>query len=238
MVSQEALTAACAEKATRYAKKFKLRRTASGLVRNMLSSMATRAALGFKLHTGWAAAVAVTGGPGKFEVLLRRRIELLPTDGSVPRFVYHQAAEVSLHKAEELVQRAEAAAQQTAHAAVQDVLEHLRELGVAVKAAGIPCGSKPLPKQLADVLRSHPMIHTAEGSLFQTAVVSACEACGLTVRSLREREVWPKAADVLGLREPALRRQVDALRESVGAPWGADQKAATAFALLAMASGR
>lgn len=200
--------------------------------------MAVRAALGFKLHTGWSALVAVAGTPGKFEVLLRRRIELLPPDESVPRFVYHQAAELPIVQAAELVRRAEAAAQQMARAAVKDVLDHFHSLGVTVKAAGISGGSKPVPKNLADVLRSHPMIHTAEGALFQQAIVSACEECGLAPLYARERDVWPNAASALGVKESSLRKQVDSLRKSVGAPWGTDQKTASAFALFTLGSDR
>ena len=33
------------------------------------------AAIGFRLHTGWAALVVAAGRPGKVEVLLRRRFE-------------------------------------------------------------------------------------------------------------------------------------------------------------------
>jgi len=84
------------------------------------------------------------------------------------------------------------------------------------------------------VLRSHPMIHAAEGSLFQRALASACQGCGLTVISVREREVWLNAASAWSLKEAELHEQVDGLRKSVGAPWGTDQKTATAFALLAL----
>jgi hypothetical protein len=196
--------------------------------------MAAIAALGFKLHTGWAAVVAVAGVAGKFEVLLRRRIELLPPGGSVPRFVYHRAAELPPSEAADLVHRAEAASQETALIAVKAVLEDLRPLVHVVKAVGVPCGSRSVPADLSAVLRSHPMIHTAEGALFQRAISSACRECGLAVVPVREREAWLKAASAWSLNEAELRKQVDGLRKSVGAPWGADQKAATAFALLAL----
>lgn len=199
-----------------------------------LPSMAPPAALGFKLHTGWAALVAVAGAPGRFEVLLRRRVELLPPGNSVPRFVYHKAAELPASQAAELVLRVQTASRETAHVAVKEVLDHLRSLDFVVKAAGIPCGSRPVPEDLAAVLRSHPMIHTAEGALFQQAIVSACEGYGLAAISVREREVWLNAATTWRLKEAELRNQVDAMRKSVGAPWGADQKTATAFALLAL----
>jgi len=199
--------------------------------------MAALVALGFKMHTGWAALVAVAGGPGRLEVLLRRRVELLPAGEFVTRFVYHQASELPAAQAAELVQRAEAASQGAARIAVTDVLVYLRSLDREVKAAGIPSGSRPVPRELSSVLKSHPLIHTAEGALFQKAVGSACRDCGLAVISIGEREAWVNAATKWGLKEAALRKQVDALRVSVGAPWGADQKTATAFALLALRPG-
>jgi hypothetical protein len=196
--------------------------------------MAAPAALGFRLHTGWAALVAIGGVPGRFQVLLRRRIELLPRGDSVPRFVYHKAAELPQSEAVELVSRAEAASEESALTAVKEVLDHLGSLAVAVKAGGIPCSSKPVPTDLSAVLRSHPMIHTAEGVLFQRAVTSACQVCGLAVISVREREVWRNASTSWSLQEEEMRQQIDGLRKSVGAPWGADQKTAAAFALLAL----
>jgi len=196
--------------------------------------MAAPAALGFRLHTGWAALVAIAGVPGKFQVLLRRRIELLPRGDSVPRFVYHKAAELPPSEAVELVSRAEVASEESARTAVKEVLEHLGSLAVTVKAVGIPCSSRPVPTDVSAVLRSHPMIHTAEGFLFQRAVRSACEVCGLAVISAREREVWRNASTSWSLKEEEMRQQIDGLRKSVGAPWGTDQKTATAFALLAL----
>jgi hypothetical protein len=200
--------------------------------------MATSATLGFRLHTGWATLVAVSGEPDRLEVLLRRRIELLPPGDVIPRFVYHAAAELRAPQAAELIQRAEAASQEAARAAVKDVLDHLRSLDCTVKAAGIASGSKPLPKDLFAVLHAHPMIHTAEGVLFQQAVAWACRRCGLDVVSAREREVWHAAATLWGVKEAGFRKQVDGLRKSVGAPWGTDQKTAAAFALLALQQGQ
>jgi hypothetical protein len=196
--------------------------------------MAASAALGFRLHTGWAALIAIAGVPGKFQVLLRRRVELLPGGDSVPRFVYHKAADLPPSQAAELIRRAEAASEESARTAVKEVLDRLRSLSFVVKAGGIACGLRPVPTELSAVLRSHPMIHTAEGVLFQRAVTSACQGHGLVVISVREREVWLNAAGSWNLKEQELRQQVDGLRKSVGAPWGTDQKTAMAFALLAL----
>ena len=196
--------------------------------------MTKAAALGFRLHTGWAALVVLAGAPGKLDVLLRRRIELLPAGDSIPRFIYHQAAELAPAQAAELVQRGEDASHETAHVAVEEVLKHLRALGVEVRAAGIPAGSRPVPQELAAVLRSHPLIHTAEGELFRGAITSACKSCSVPVITGREREVWGNVASAWGVKEAGFRKRIEGLRASVGAPWGSDQKTAAAFALLAL----
>jgi len=182
--------------------------------------------------------VALTGTPAKFEILLRRRIDLLPPDDAIPRFMYHHAAETSATQAALLIQQAEVAACDAARLEVNEAIDYLRALKITAKAAGIATGSKPVPTDLAAVLRSHPMIHTAESALFQRALASACEKCGLAVASAREREIWAQTAIACGSKEALLRRRVEDLRKSVGAPWGSDQKTATAYALLALASAR
>lgn len=198
--------------------------------------MATRAALGCKLHTGWAMLVALIGQPGEIQVLFRGRIELLPPDESVPRFVYHEAAELSLPQATALVTSAREASQKAARLAIKDVLRELDSRGAKAAVCGVLSGSTPVPDDLSRILRSHPLIHAAEGALFQQAIAAACESCGLAVTAAREREVWSRAAAAWGLPEPGLRKEVDALRTSVGTPWSADHKTAAAIALLALKS--
>jgi hypothetical protein len=196
--------------------------------------MTTRAALGFKLHTGWAMLVALAGQPGEIQVLFRRRIELLPLDESVPRFMYHEAAELSLPRATALVKRAREAAQKAARFAIKDILSELDSRGARADVCGVLSGSTLVPDDLPRILRSHPLIHAAEGALFQQVIVAACENCGLAVTAAREREVWSRAAAAWGLAESRLRKEVDTLRTSLGAPWSADHKTAAAIALLVL----
>jgi hypothetical protein len=196
--------------------------------------MATHAALGFKLHTGWAMLVALAGQPGEIRVLFRGRIELLPLDESVPRFVYHQAAEMPLARASALVKRAREASQKAALLAIKSVLRDLDSHGATAAACGVLSGSTAVPDDLPRILRSHPLIHAAEGALFQNAIVSAGESCGLAVTTVREREVWSRTAAAWGRTEAGLQKEMDGLRKSVGAPWSADHKAAAAMALLSL----
>jgi hypothetical protein len=198
--------------------------------------MTQRAALGFKLHTGWGVLVAVTGHPSEIQVLLRRRVELLPPNSSIPRFVYHVASEMPLTEATKLVKLGTKAAWEAARLAVKDAMEELSSRGVRVDVCGVLSGSTVVPNDLAAILRSHPLIHAAEGALFQNAIASACEGRELPVVLSRESEVWVRAAATWNIAEPTLRQSVDALRKSLGPPWSADHKSATAMALLALKS--
>lgn len=193
-----------------------------------------RAALGFRLHTGWAALVAAGRKPDQIEILLRRRVELLPADGSIPRFVYHTAAELDRAESAALVKRAAVAAQKTAHSALKPIVEMLRNLDVSLEAARIPAGSTKVPAQLEKILAAHPLIHAAEGALFRNAVAAACEGCGLAIVTVPERDVFTRAAEACKTDPPSFRQSLDGMRKIVGPPWSADEKTATAAALLAL----
>jgi hypothetical protein len=193
------------------------------------------ASVGFKLHTGWAACVAVARKGEGIEVLQRARIELLPDDNSVPRFVYHEAAELDAASAAETVRRAERTSRKLADAALAKLIEDLRGKNITAFVCGVITGSAGVKPgtELCAILQSHPLIHAAEGALFQSAVIGACERLGLGVTTVRERDLWDAAAKVCGCDTQMLRKQVDALRKIVGAPWTADEKTAAAAAIVA-----
>ena len=176
--------------------------------------------IGFRLHTGWAMLVAVSG----HEVLRRCRIELYPARG---RFVYHEAAELELPEAVELVEAVRGIVRENARTAVGSAIQ-----GLKVSGARIPTGSTVLPDDLAAILSSHPRIHAAEGALYAGAIVSACEQLEIPAITVRERDVWTRAAAGAGVPEAQLRAQVDALRKTLGPPWTADHKIATAAAMI------
>jgi hypothetical protein len=192
------------------------------------------AAFGFKIHTGWAMLVAVAGKPAAIEILLRQRLELLPGDNSIPRFVFHQAAELPLSKASALVKRAGTVSETCARLAIKTAVDALAESGTRVNACGVLSGSTIVPDNLIQILKSHPLIHAAEGALFVQAIVSACEGLGMSIASIQERQLWPRAASVWAVSEPSLRKRINGLRTSLGPPWSADHKTAAAAALFAL----
>ncbi len=201
----------------------------------MATKAASRAALGFRVHTGWAALVAVAGRAAAPTVLERQRIEMIAgSNPEAPPFVYHAAAKLPLGAAERFVQRQADVAMEQAKAAVAAVVSRLREQGYRVTACGMVAANRPLEATLETILGAHPLIHAAEGELFRHALMLAGAACAAPVVTVPARELLERGAKRLGLSEAALRPWLAAAGRGLGKPWGQDQKEALLVALLAL----
>lgn len=189
-----------------------------------------RAAVGFSTHTGWAAAVVVSGTASSPRVVLRSRVELwdLPDP-----HVYHRAAELDPAAAGKRIQDAQGVSRGKAREGLRALLGTLQ---VRVVAAGIVGANAQLPSDLAAILRSHALVHSAEGELFRGALSFASEEAGLEVTTVPSRKLAALVARAFGIAEADLPRRLADLGHGLGAPWGKDQKDAAAVACVALAS--
>ena len=191
-----------------------------------------RAALGFRAHSGWAAVVAVGGVASSPAVLDRRRIELV--EPGVPKQPYHAAEGLDLAKAEKIIIRSIDLATRMARQALRELLAELQNRGYEVVGCGIlQAAGRPLP-ELAGILASHALIHTAEGVLFRNALARASESSALPVTRVKERELYADAAVQLGLTLEKLQRRVAEMGKLIGPPWSQDQKGAALVGWLAL----
>ncbi len=90
---------------------------------------------------------------------------------------------------------------------------------------------------LSDTLASHAKIHTADGEHYRDAIARAAKECGLPLAKVREREVWKTAAGKTNVPIEAFQARITALGKTLGPPWRADEKLATAAGCLALAAG-
>jgi hypothetical protein len=88
----------------------------------------------------------------------------------------------------------------------------------------------PLPQ----ILASHPLIHTAEGEFFRTAVITACGKLDIPTTHVHEREIEELAKSAYGRRAASVSRKISTVGASIGPPWTADHKAAALAALLTL----
>jgi hypothetical protein len=194
------------------------------------------AALGFKTHTGWAAAVALSGPPLEPVVILKRRVEM------EARFeagaVYHAAQGLPFGEADALIRSSEDKFGRVARVAIAAIVAELRaEELEPVASAVIGGGAKRLPN-LEVILRSHALVHAAEGALFRGIVARASEGCGIRAAFLPAKELLLRAARALALSEPQVLSKLAAAGKAAGRPWAQDQKESALAAWVTIAEAR
>jgi hypothetical protein len=195
-----------------------------------------RAALGFSVHTGWAAMVAVSSGPTtSVEILDRRRLEMIPgSDPERPRFVYHAARKLGLNEAERLIRESAELSLAKAKVSLRAVVEELGTRDYEVVASSILVGDRPHTASLDAILKSHSLIHGAEGNLFRGAIRDASESLEIPVTEVRAKDLHSRAATTLGIPAGNMAQHLAGIGRVVGRPWAKDHKESCLAALIAL----
>src|SRR5437660_8114051 len=195
-----------------------------------------QAAVGFRVHSGWAAAVAVSLEKGEPVVLGRRRVQLVDTFTYEFRQPYHTAEKMLLGQAREFLVRMQDEARRLAYGEVKELATRTEEQGVKLTRCALLLASGRTLPALEKILASHPLIHTADGEHFREAVVHASGRCGLRDFRIKEKELLERAEAVLRVKSAALMRRVTEMGKPHGAPWSQDDKFATLAAWVALVS--
>jgi hypothetical protein len=196
---------------------------------------ANRAALCFRAHSGWAAAVALGGSPRSPEVIDRRRIELIEPSSPGGVQPYHVARTMDLPKAEQFINSVITAIDRSALTAVRAFAEAMSLKDQKIVCCGIVLASGRHLPSLEATLRSHAMVHTAEGELYRAAIARAAKNLSWSWVRVPERDLYKLAAKQLRIPEPKLKTRITEMGRAVGSPWSADEKCATLVAWLALA---
>jgi hypothetical protein len=193
--------------------------------------------LGIAPHSGWAVVVIVAGTAATPRVLARERLELAEDRLSGSRQPYHAIEELPLPEARRRVAGFEASAAGLARAALERLLERAAADGATARGAGILDSAGRSGVTLEAILASHALIHTADGQHFRAALAGGCEALGLAVTRVPQRELTSRATAVLRRPAAELAATVAALGRTLGPPWGADQKSAALLGWMLLAQG-
>ncbi len=193
------------------------------------------AALGFRVHSGWAAAVAVCVDKGAPVVLGRQRVHLVETFNYEFRQPYHTAEKMLAGQAREFITRMQAEAKRLAYNAIRELASRTQEQGAQLTRCGLLLASGRALPALDRILASHALIHTADGELFREALLYASARCGLSDLRIKEKELVERGGQVLRFKGDRLMRRVTELGKPLGSPWAQDEKFATLAAWLALA---
>ena len=196
------------------------------------------AAVGFRVHSGWTAAVALSLTDNLPTVLCRKRIELVKTFTYEFRQPYHTAKNMPLKQATKFVADVRMEAKRLAIAGITGIAKDLTTGDFKLTTCTLlEAAGRPLPP-LEKILSSHAMIHTADGELFRDSIVNASQSRALAMVKWKEREILKQGAAKLRLGTEELQRRLRELGRSFGAPWSQDEKLSTLAAWLCLAAAK
>jgi hypothetical protein len=140
-----------------------------------------------------------------------------------------------LEKARVFVEGSLSEAKRLAGSALRSTQKELGNKGYELaRGALLLASGKALPG-LEGILRSHALIHTADGEHFREALRHSCVDCGVEITCIKERELLDRSVKTLGMKREKLLRRLTELGTGFGAPWTQDEKYAALAAWLVLA---
>jgi hypothetical protein len=192
------------------------------------------AALGFRVHSGWAAAVVLCGPLDAPVVVDRRKIQLVKIFSYTFRQPYHTAEKMPRPDAIKFISGVQANAKRLALSSLRSLQADLAGGDFKiVRGALLLASGRALPA-LEQILASHALIHTADGELFRDSLRAACARLHLPALGIREKELFATASKVFGIQPAELKRRIAAFGKSLGPPWSQDEKFAALGAWLSL----
>ena len=190
----------------------------------------TAIALGFRVKSGFAIAVALRGPASSPSIIARRRVELSDPAAPQTRQPYHDGFFKQENDPRELARRARIVTR-CAQRSVAALLTDECVAGLTCKSAGLIVGSVIDPMKVGNL---HIRAHASEGQLFRTVLADALKAQGVRCDVTVDKVLKQQAVNVLQRKDSAIARTVAALGKVIGGSWRADDKAACTAAWMAL----
>jgi len=192
-----------------------------------------KTALGFRVRSGWAAAVVLAGPPSAPSVLHVRRIELSDPGFPESRQPFHAVddSQGDLEPDPNRIRKRTQVVRDATTRSTGQLMADCRANGWNPRRAGIVVGSLIDPS----VIHSpHIRAHAREGQLFRTTVEDALRALDMRSSVLAEKTVFETASDLIHSGVPILKRTLANLGRGVSGPWRVDEKLAALGAWVAV----
>lgn len=199
----------------------------SGDISNEMRSLA---ALGFRVKSGWAAAVLLTGSARSPQLCDVERIDLSDPQLPETRQPYHAAMGKLETDPRKIDQRVRVVRRMT-EKSIAKLLAGYRQQNFIIKRAVLVVGSQIDPRSVAN---AHIRAHAFEGKLFRSVLEQSLHGHGIRTEVLLEREAYGQAAVELKQSHENLRRVIQNFRQDTKAPWRAEQKLAAVAAWVAL----
>jgi hypothetical protein len=187
-------------------------------------------ALGFRVKSGYAIAVALRGPASAPGIVARRLVQLSDPAVVETRQPYHDGfykQEVDPGEIARRVKIVERCAKQSVGALLKD--ECLA--GLCCRRAGLVVGSVIDPKRVGNL---HIRAHASEGRLFRTVLADALQSHDIHCDVIVEKQLAEQATAGLDRADREITRVLAGFGKAIGGPWRAEEKAASTAAWLAL----
>jgi len=191
---------------------------------------AETAAVGFRVKSGWAAAVLVTGPVDSPRLCDNRVIDLSDPRFPETRQPYH-AAFGQLETDATKTNRRTGIVQRVTKQSITKLLADYRRKGYSITRASLVVGSQLDPATIAN---PHIRAHALEGQLFRSALEQALNAHGVRTAILLEHYAYDTASTQLKKPSVNVRRTIQNFGRFTDAPWRAEQKLAALAAWFSL----
>lgn len=187
-------------------------------------------ALGFRVKSGYATAVLVTGNNKSIEVIDCRTVDL--SDPKIPdtKQPYHVLEDRPSPTADKEVQQLVKRVFQIAKNSVSNLIREYPKK-YEIDKAYLVVGSVIDPDTIGN---SHIRAHALEGKLFRNALEDALKSNGISTTTVVEKNCYSNAAKILKRSESELKRIVTELKNLNTPQWRSNEKAACLAAWLAI----
>ena len=185
-------------------------------------------ALGFRVKSGFAVAVALSGTTAAPVALARRMVALSDPGVEKTRQPFHDGFGTAQEDLEEIA-RLSRIIQRCARGSVDDLLSDASLAGARCRGAGLVVGSVIDPATLGNL---HIRAHANEGRLFRTVLEEALNARSVGCSVIVEKTLATQAARALKRPGGQIARIVGSWGATLGGPWRAEEKAAATAAWM------
>ncbi len=186
-------------------------------------------ALGFRVKSGWAAGVLLTGPADSPQFLGRRVIQLCDPAVPASKQPYH-AKMGTLQTDEDKIERLQQVIVKAAQNSVDGWFNDLQK-EPKIQGAGLVVGSDIDPSKIAN---PHIRAHALEGRLFRTVLQEVLESQGVSCSIFVERRIYEQAAEILKRSEKDMKQSLTQMGRLSGGSWRGDDKLAALAAWLQM----
>ena len=199
---------------------------------NVSNQMKPHAALGFRVKSGWAAAVLLKGSARSPKLCDVQRIDLSDPRFPEARQPYH-AAMGRLETDTKKINRRVDVVRRIAQRSIATLIDGYRQNGYGIRRAALVVGSRIDPASIAN---PHIRAHAFEGRLFRSVLEKSLQTHRIRTDVLIERDAYHEAIVILKQSNEHVRRMIQILGRDTEAPWRAEQKLAAVAAWFALVS--